>query len=116
MLQFVLELLQAILGESKKEPDALIGVVFGIANFVCFECGQIVLLRGRRCARGARGGQKDGTQEEKPNFGFHGCFSGGGVAGGFSAGGGASCFSSGRRGKSIFNNSSSMPTKSWRTI
>src|SRR5436853_6108530 len=116
MLQLVLELLQAVLGEDEKKPHTLVGVVLRIANLVRFDGSEIVLLRRRRGAHRWRHGQDERTQKEKPDLGFHGCFSGGGAGAGFSAGGAASCFSRGRRGKRLFSNSSSMPIKSWRTI
>jgi hypothetical protein len=66
MLQFVLELLQAVLGEGEKKSDALVGVSLRIANLVRFKSGEIVLLRGRG-AGGWRYGWDERTQEEKPN-------------------------------------------------
>src|SRR5216683_3022405 len=107
MLQFELEFLQAILGEREKEPDALVGVVLRVANLVRFDRREVVLLLRRRGAREMRRGQHQATQEKKWYFAFHGCFSAGGVPGWCSAG---------RRGKSIFSSSSSMPIRSWRTI
>src|SRR5260370_1028158 len=115
MFQVVLEFLEAIRGEGEKKPDAFIGVLLRVANFVCLDGSEIVLLR-RNCGRHQRSRhQHEGTQYET-HFQFHGCFSAGGAGAGLSAGGATSCFSKGRRGKSIFNSSSSMETRSWRTI
>src|SRR5437879_3152009 len=116
MLQFVLEFLQAVFGKSEKKPEALIGIVLGIANLVRFDGCEVVHLRKHCGARRRRRGRNEGAQKEKTDSEFHGCFSGGGVAPDFSASGVASCFSTGRRGKRHFSNSSSMAIKSWRTI
>src|SRR5437764_11902697 len=115
MNQFVLELLQAVIGEREKSPNPFVGVILPSANLARLD-GSDTVRRGRH--RGAHRwpyARDEGTEQEKPNSWFHGCFSGG-VGAGFSAGGAAPCFSTGRRGKRLFSNSSSMPIKSWRTI
>src|SRR5258708_7391062 len=106
MLQFVLEFLQAIVGKSQKEFYTLVDR-FCVANLVRFNSRKIVLLLRCPGAGERRRGQDAGSQEKKMYFELHGCFSAGGVA--------ACCFT-GRRGKSIFSNSSFMPIRSWRTI
>src|SRR5256884_778191 len=51
MLDFILKFLQAVLGKSEKQADALVGR-FRVADLVCFEGAQVVLLRRRRGADG----------------------------------------------------------------
>src|SRR5882762_2845025 len=105
MVQFILKLLQAIVGKRQKQFYAFV-YRLRIANLVRFQRRKIVLLlRGPRANEWR--GQHAGSQEKKMYFEFHGCFSAGGVA---------ACCSAGRWGKSILSSSSSMPIKSCRTI
>src|SRR5256884_9172907 len=105
MLDFILKFLQAVLGKSEKQADALVGR-FRVADLVCFEGAQVVLLRRRRGADGQDSPEQTRGPEQGCRFAFHGCFSSGGAAG---------LTGAGRRGKSSRIISSSMVIKSWRT-
>src|SRR4051794_21019105 len=61
MLKLVLKFLQAIVGEGKKELDAIVGGL-GVTDFVRFQGGEIVFLlslRGATVRRAERAGQSD---------------------------------------------------------
>src|SRR5947208_2488575 len=79
---------------------------FRVADLVCFEGAQVVLLRRRRGADGQDSPEQTRGPEQGCRFAFHGCFSSGGAAG---------LTGAGRRGKSSRIISSSMVIKSWRT-
>src|SRR2546422_10295387 len=115
MLQLVLEFFQTIISKTQEKFNPFVDGL-SVANLVCFHRRQIVLLLLCPGAGERRGHQQEGNRKQKVYFELHGCFSAGGAASGFSAGGAASCFSTGRRGKSIFSSSSSMPSRSCRTI
>src|SRR6266404_5181575 len=75
MLQFILKFFQTVFREQEKKPDALVGVVLRIADFVGLDRGKVIFLlllagvRGLRSAENQTGSEKNVRQQS------HGCFS-----------------------------------------
>src|SRR5580765_1016363 len=74
MLKFVLKFLQPVVGKLH-EQEYLFVDGFGVANFVGFKSGEVVLLRGLRIGGDGESSRKTrGKQDSVPEG--HGCFSG----------------------------------------
>src|SRR5713226_8639692 len=106
MIQLILKFLQAVVRETQKQLDALVGGL-RVANLVRFHGGQVVLLRNRPPER-CHGRNEHKTEcPHKTHCDSHGCFPAGeDVFAGF-----AGC-----PGKSSLIISSSMAIRSPRTI